>query len=122
MSAKELLEAYSELDVQIEQLEESISKLSARKRELESRANEIKADIKNDMLSAGMKKATIHGWKINISTSTSTLIEEMDMIPEDFWKVKKEPDVMKIKEYLKDGWSVDGARLVKNQNINLKRQ
>lgn len=120
MSIREQIQEYALLINSVADIDGQIADLNLMKADMESRMAEIKAALKNEMIDSGRKTATIAGWKLNLSTSTSTVIEEADMLPEEFWKVERKPDVMKIKEQLKTGMTVAGAVLKTNKNLSLK--
>ena len=120
MNIKEQIQEYATLSNSVADIDGQIAQLQMEKADMESRMAEIKAALKNEMLSSGRRSATIAGWKLNLSTSTSTVIEEADMLPEEFWKIERKPDVMKIKERLKIGLPVEGAVLKNNKNLSLK--
>ncbi len=120
MNIKEQIQEYATLSNSVADIDGQIAQLQMEKADMESRMAEIKAALKNEMLSSGRRSATIAGWKLNLSTSTSTVIEEADMLPEEFWKIERKPDVMKIKERLKIGLPVEGAVLKTNKNLSLK--
>jgi DNA gyrase/topoisomerase IV subunit A len=119
MTIKDKIQEYASLQRSVIDLENQINELKALKDEAEGEMQEIKKELKEEMIHSGKRKAIIAGWKLNLSTSTSTIIEEEDMIPEEFWKIERKPDVMKIKESLKLGINVDGAILRKNTNLSI---
>ncbi len=83
--------------------------------------DEIEMALRMEMIGAGMRKAVIAGWKLNISSATSTIVEETDNLPEQYWRIEKKPDLLKIKEALKLGQAVDGARLVQRESLSLRK-
>lgn len=119
MTIKDKIQEYASLQRSVIDLENQIAELKALKDDAEGEMMEIKKELREEMINSGKRKAIIAGWKLNLSTSTSTIIEEEDMIPDEFWKIERKPDVMKIKESLKNGIVVDGAILRKNTNLSL---
>jgi len=120
-NVKAIIQQYAGLQTEVEALEEQIAALTTQKKRLQMQMEEIEEDIKADMLGAQMKRVSVAGWKINISQSTRTVIEAEDLLPDPFWRIERRPDLMKVKEALKLGQSVEGATLVIMQNINLKK-
>lgn len=121
MSAiRDQIAEYSDFAQQLETVEAQIAALKEKADAIKNSMAEIKNELKTAMLNSGRKSAFIAGWKLNITTSTATVIEAEDELPEEFWKVERKPDVMRIKDAIKNGIHVDGARLVTNQNISLK--
>lgn len=121
MNVKTIIQEYAALQSQTEALQKQIAELQVQKKRIELQMEEIEEGIKSDMLGANMKRATVAGWKINISTSTSTVIEAEDELPEQFWRTVKSPDLMRVKEAIKLGQSVPGAILIERQNISLRK-
>lgn len=119
-TTRELIQDYSKLNAQVLSLEEQIGALTIEKKRLQAEMDEIEDVLKADMIDAGMRRAVIAGWKINISNSTSTVIEAEDELPDEFWRIERKPDLMKVKESIKLGMPVPGAILITRQNINLK--
>ena len=122
MNTREIIQKYELLADEVATLQEQIAELSIEKKRYEVQMQEIEEAIKADMIGAQMKNAVVAGWKINISKSTSTVIEAADELPEEFWRIERAPDLMKVKEALKMGLAVGGARLVIRQNINMKKR
>lgn len=52
--------------------------------------------------------------------SESVEIDDVTIIPSEYWKVKTDLDKMGIKKALKAGAQVSGARIVTNNNIQIK--
>lgn len=121
MNLKAVLAEYATLMSRIDNLEEQIGIIMLEKKRLSSRVNEIEEEVKNGMMNAGMKRAFIEGWKINVSKSLSTVVEAADELPDCYWKIERKPDLMAIKETIKTGSWVPGARLVENYNVSLKK-
>lgn len=117
---KEIIAEYAELNTAANELAAEIAALVQQKKALESRMLEIELDLKGQMLNAGMRRAQILGWKINLSNSTSTVIEAEDELPEAYWRIERKPNIMQIKEAFRCGVMVPGAKLITKENINLK--
>ena len=120
-NVRAIIQQYAGLQAEVEALEEQIAVLTTQKKRLQMQMEEIEEDIKADMIGANMKRANIAGWKINISQSTRTVIEAEDLLPDQYWRIERRPDLMKVKETLKLGFGVEGATLVVVQNINMKK-
>lgn len=121
MNIKETLQEYGKLRDELEEIQTQINLISVRKLELENLIYDIETDLKNDLIGSGMTRTTVYGWKINISESKSTVVEEPDVLPEEFWRIERNPDKTKIKEAIKIGYPVPGAILKISKNISIKR-
>lgn len=121
MSIKEMIQHYAELGDSVAIIQQQIDELQRQKKEAEEAQAQIKHDLKHEMMGAGKKRAIIAGWKLNLSESTSTVIEEVDLLPEEYFKIVQTPDLMKVKDAIKQGENVPGAILKKSTNLSLKR-
>jgi hypothetical protein len=64
------------------------------------------------MQAAGLRKVVLAEATLSIRPGSAAVrIVEESMLPPDFWRVKREPDVAKIKVTLKAGGDVPGAAL-----------
>lgn len=120
-NVRDIIQNYESLFSEAQNLQAQIAELTLQKRRLEMEMQEIEEDIKSDMISGGLKRVKVAGWKINLSNSTSTVIEAEDLLPEIYWRIEKKPDLMRVKEAIKNGVSVEGARLIIRQNISMKK-
>jgi hypothetical protein len=126
MSIKTQLQQYSKYADDARELENQIAVLTGQKKDIESEMSFIKKDLESQMIMSGQKKAQIDGWRLSISESTSTIVEEPDLIPEQYFRIKKEPDLFKIKAAMKLaevglGEIVEGVLMVKSKNLSLKK-
>lgn len=123
MSAiRDQIAEYGDFAKQLEIVEAQIATLKEQADAIKNSMAEIKDELKAAMMNSGKKTAFIAGWKLNLTTSTATVIEAEDELPEDFWKIERKPDVMRIKDALKQGIEVAGAKLVQNVNLSLKEK
>ena len=60
--------------------------------------------------------------KVSISYRKSEIVEidEIEKLSDEFIKIEKKADKTAIKAAIKDGTAVDGARIVENNNIQIK--
>ena len=58
--------------------------------------------------------------KLSFRKSESVEIDDIDALDDRFKRIKIEPDKTAIKTALKIGEKVEGARLVENQNLQIK--
>ena len=119
MNIKSMLAQYTVLQNTISDIEGQIAQLVEEKKDAEFQAAAIKDELKQEMLASGKNRVIIYGWKINLSTSTSTVIEELDILPDQWWKIRREPNLMKIKQAIKAGMEIEGAVLIEKKNLSL---
>lgn len=121
MDIKTAIKTYSAHSDALQEIERQIKVLTLAKNDLASQMDEIEFEVRNEMLGSGLRKATISGWRLNLSEAVSTIVEETDNLPERFWRIERRPDLLKIKEALKFGETVEGARLMKRQSLSMKK-
>lgn len=121
MNIREALKEYGDMQKAWAEIKNEIDRLTELKRRYENSMAEIEDSLKNEMIGSGKKRAVIAGWKLNLSNSMSTIVEAEDELPEEYWKVFRKPDLTKIKEDIKLGFYVAGARVKQNQNLTLKQ-
>lgn len=121
MDIKTALKTYGAHSEALQEIEHQIKVLNLAKNDLTSQMDEIEFEVRNEMLGSGLRKAIISGWRLNLSEAVSTIVEETDNLPERFWRTERKPDLLKIKEALKIGETVEGARLMKRESLSLKK-
>ena len=99
--------------------DDEIKALKERKEKSVKLANRMKEILFNDL--NGEKFSTS---KVNISFTKSEITEAFDMnkIPEKYINVKIErnPDLTAIKKAIRSGENIEGARIIKKNNIQIK--
>lgn len=83
---------------------------------------EAKAESLKKWLDFALNGEQYKSVKVNINYRKSDAVNVLDMakLAENFLRVKKEADLTAIKEALKKGEVVEGAELIKKQNIQIK--
>lgn len=113
------LKQYSELSQRILELDAQMAQIKLQKEELEQLQSEIKKELLLMMQSSGLKKAKIDGFNLSLTTHSSTIVEAPDLLSDDFIRVVRQPDLMKIKAAIKAGFPVEGAFLSKTTSIKI---
>lgn len=113
------LKQYDELSKQISELDAQIAQIKIQKDELEHAQAEIKKELLAMMQGSGLKKAKIDGFSLSLSTYSSTIVEAPDLLSEEFIRVVKQPDLMKIKAAIKVGIEVEGAFITKTTSLKI---
>ena len=87
------------------------------------KAAENKAESLKKFLSTYLAGQSFKSTKVNVSFRSSTAVNVTDItkLPEQFLKfVEPTADKAAIKKMLQEGFTVDGAELVTNQNIQIR--
>ena len=107
-------------DDEIELYDKEIKRLTERKKQLQTIQKHIKENITNAMIEFDIVEIKGNLLKMNFRTSQSVEVYDLDLLDERFKRYKVEADKTAIKEALKNGEEVQGARLVENKNLQIK--
>jgi malate synthase len=97
----------------IEQMEKTIKELQARKKELEAKNEELKETLRPFI------GQTIKGFKITTKAGDSLIMAEGAIIPEQYKRVKVEPDKLGLKKAIQAGENFDGFWIETKHHLNL---
>ena len=68
----------------------------------------------------GQSKFKTSLYSFNIKNSESLEVESIDNIPREFLRIKKEADKTAIKKAIKDGFIIEGCKIVENKSLVTK--
>ena len=110
---------YRSLEQEAERYKAEEKRLAEIRRKLERHAEAIKGYLARECINTGVEK--IGGVSANISfrTSEKTVIDNEAEIPDEYWRVKREPDLSAIKAAIKAGKEIEGAHLQSFKNIQI---
>ena len=110
---------YLEIDSEVERIKKFEGKIKTRRERLQNRRDRLKEYIDRNLTAAQIER--IEGEFVNISYRKSEKVEidNESEIPEEYWRVTKEPDKTAIKQALKAGISM-GAHLEPTKSIQIK--
>ena len=107
---------------EIDIYDREINRLKERKKQMQNIKDRIKSILTNAMIEFGIVK--LQGKTLSLSFRESESVEVTDerMLEERFVKteIKTSPDKIAIKNAIKNGEDVQGAMLVKKQNLQIK--
>lgn len=106
----------------IQAIEEEIKRLSEMKDKRKKKLNNFEDWVKTCMLSYNIEKIETPIGKLCFSNSEAVEIFDESLIDEKFIKEKIDKTISKteIKKAIKAGEEVQGARIVKNKNLQIK--
>ena len=107
-------------DDEIEIYEREIKRLTEIKDQMKKRKEWLKGNLSNAMQEFGIVELKGKTIKLSFRKSESVEVTDIDALDEKFKRIKIEPDKTAIKMELKMGHNVEGARLVENQNLQIK--
>lgn len=108
-------------DLTIDAIDKEIERLNKLKDIRKKNLTRFKDYIKNTMLNTGIEKIETPLGKISLTKSTSTEIFDEKLIDKKFIEIETKEKISKtkIKEAIKAGEEVQGARLVENRNLKI---
>lgn len=108
-------------ELTIEALDTEIERLKAMKDSIEKKLDKFKCYIKSTMVVNGIEKIETPIGNIKFTKSTAVEIYDEKLIDKKFIKIETKEKISKtdIKNALKAGKEVQGARLVENKNLKI---
>ena len=103
-------------------IDQEIKRLKAMKDSREKKIELLKESVKKAMLLSGIEKVESQLFKLSVRRSEAVEVDLVEALPNAFLNVKNvvTADKVAIKEAIKRGENVIGARLVENFNLQIK--
>lgn len=103
-------------------IDQEIKRLKAMKDSREKKIEWLKESVKKAMLVSGIEKVESPLFKLSVRRSESVEVDMVEALPNAFQNVKNvvTADKVAIKEAIKRGENITGARLVENFNLQIK--
>lgn len=105
-------------------IKEAEAEMSRRRKALENRAEWLRGYLLSNMQACGISKIECPYFRISVRANPeSVCIEDEAQIPADYMReipARLEPDKAAMKQAMKDGFSVPGAKLVRTQRLEIK--
>ena len=112
--------AYLNLKSKLEAIKSELDRIGKLKKSVESQMDRIEKLINFGMSLDKAESKDFGSLRVYYTKSTKTVVENEDLLPLEFKKVKYSPDLVKIKESLKAGWTMDGVYLEEQSNLQVK--
>lgn len=107
-------------DDEIDLYDREIKRLTERKQSLKNAQERIKNGLVNAMEEFGIELIEGKTLKIKLRPSERVEIDDIEQLDDKFKRIKVEADKTEIKQAIKNGEEVKGARLVKNNNLQIR--
>jgi predicted nuclease with TOPRIM domain len=98
----------------VQAVEDEIARLKDRKQALESKIDRLKDYLETEMVKTDQDKLKTPLFTIWMQQNPSSVQVDELLLPDEFWRVKREPDKTAIKAALEKG-SVEGAQIVQGE-------
>jgi hypothetical protein len=105
-----------------DQIDAEIKRLKEMKESRDKKVTWLTESLKKAMIVSGIEKIESPLFKISLRRSEAVEVEIPEALPVD-WQVKKvtiTADKVAIKKAIKEGYSITGARLLENFNLQIK--
>lgn len=111
-----------EIEMFAKEMKETIDKMRARQKTLEKRAEYFRGYVLDNMLLMDLIKIETAEFRINIKMNPERVVVDEDRLDDEFYRVKtiREVDKVKIKDLLKAGAVVPGARLERTRSLSVR--
>jgi len=103
-------------------IDQEIKRLKAMKDSREKKIEWLKESVKKAMLVSGIEKVESPLFKISVRRSEAVEVDIVEALPSAFQNIKNvvTADKVAIKEAIKRGENVMGARIIENFNLQIK--
>ena len=103
-------------------IDQEIKRLKAMKESRDKKVEWLKESVKKAMLVSGIEKVESPLFKLSVRRSEAVEVDVVEALPSAFQNVKNvvTADKVAIKEAIKRGENITGARLVENFNLQIK--
>lgn len=121
--AENIAKLIKSLEADIEGIKREEMRFATRRKVLETRVNNLKYYLQTAMLSVNKNKIKSKLFTINVQPNPASIaIDNIDIIPDEYKEKVEEvkADKKKIKEAIKQGIEVPGARLVETKGLRIR--
>lgn len=121
---KNVAAVFRNLESDAKQIKEAEQQLAERRKAIEKRAESLKQYLKNNMEIAGIQKIECPWFVITLAQNPEAVtVDDEDAIPRDYFKeipATFQLDKTLVKQAIKDGFDVPGARLTRGTSLRIK--
>ena len=113
---------FQNIDAEIVALKEAEQRIATRRKSMESHSQSLKNYLLINMQRTGITKIECPEFSISLAKCpVSVQITDESLIPEQFFRIKKEIRKSYIADFIKEHGELDGARLVSDKvRLNIK--
>lgn len=121
---KNVAAVFRNLESDAKQIKEAEQQLAERRKAIEKRAESLKNYLKTNMEVAGISKIECPWFVVSIAQNPeSVTVDDEESIPRDYFKeipVSYQLDKSLLKQAIKDGFTVPGARLTRGTSLRIR--
>lgn len=121
---KNVAAVFRNLESDAKQIKEAEQQLAERRKAIEKRAESLRNYLKTNMEIAGISKIECPWFVVSIAQNPEAVtVEDESLIPRDYFKeipATYQLDKALVKQAIKDGFEVPGARLSRGTSLRIK--
>ena len=121
---KNVAAVFRNLESDAKQIKEAEQQLAERRKAIEKRAESLRNYLKTNMEVAGIQKIECPWFVVSVAqNSEAVTVDDETLIPRDYFKeipATFQLDKTLIKQAIKDGFTVPGARLTRGTSLRIK--
>ena len=107
---------FQNIQSDVDAMKQAEKRIADRRKVLEAKANKLRDYLRDNMEFSGITKIECPEFRITLKKPLDVVVvEDIEALPEEYVKVKKEADKTAIKKALKDGAEINGAKLGKGK-------
>lgn len=107
---------FQNIQSDVDAMKQAEKRIAERRKSLESKANRLRDYLRDNMEFSGITKIECPEFKVTLrKQSDVVVVEDVNSLPADYVKIKKEADKVAIKKALKDGVDISGVKLEKGK-------
>ena len=110
----------NEINMKLPWIDEEIQRLQSLKKSYQTEIDRRKSWMKFCMESVGMNKVETDLNKLSFRTTEQVVVMDWVELPDEYMRIKKEPDKTKIKEAIKWWEQIDWCGIIQNHNLIIK--
>lgn len=108
-----------ETELTVENAEKESKRLADIAKFYSNRAKKIKQSVSYAMQAHGIEKIETDFFRLSFRKSESVLVDDVEQLPEEYTVTKKSANKVAIKKALKDGLTVEGAKIIESNNLQI---
>lgn len=119
--AENYAKVIKQLQLDIDAIKNELDRLSNKKKSIENKVEHMKSVLTDAMQITGKTKFKTPLFSIYIQKNPpSAIIDSMDDVPEEYWRVKREIDKSKIKDEINAGAKFKWAHLEQSESVRIR--
>jgi len=113
------------IEASVEAIREAEKQMSNRRKAMENKINRLKQYLKDNMIRTGITKVDCPYFQLSLRNNPEAVeVINLDEIPPEYFDIPPLPapvlNKKAVKDAIKSGIEINGARLIKNQSLQIK--